>query len=106
MILNRIRYLERDKGRNEEVCYELVAGQLPLEKARQLEALVERSGILEYESEHRGPADGDRQVSVIVEATDGCHETTACDVPLAADDEELVSFVKSEGNKLNNPSKH
>jgi|SRR6516164_4575563 hypothetical protein len=105
MILNRIRYFEREHGRNADLCFELFANQLAPEKARQLEVLVERSGILEYESEHRGPADGEHQISVIVESTDGLHETTACDVPLAAEDEELVTFIKTEGIKLANVSK-
>lgn len=105
MALNKIRYVERDGERSDALCYELDVANLPLEKAKQLESLVERSGILEYESEHRGPASGEHQISVIVESTDGSHETTACDVPLAADDEELVSFIKSEGARLANVSK-
>lgn len=105
MVLNKIRYFERDGNGGGTICYEVDAARLPLEKNKQLESLVERSGILEYESEHRGPANGEHQVSVIVESSDGPHEATACDVPLAADDEELVSFIKSEGIKVENVSK-
>ena len=105
MGLKKIRYSDSNVDDGATVCYELDAAGLPLEKSKQLEALVERCGILEYKSEHRGPAKGEHQISIIVESSDGPHEATACDVPLAADDEELVSFIKSEGTKVENFSK-
>jgi hypothetical protein len=100
MNLNRIRYFECDKSRHAAVCYELTAGELPLEKSKQLEELVENSHILESQSEHRGPAAGEHETSIVVEATDGLHEATACDVTLKTDQENLASFIKKLGHRV------
>jgi hypothetical protein len=100
MNLNKIRYFESDKSRHEAVCYELTAAELPLDKSQQLETLVENSHILECQSEHRGPVAGEHEACILVEASDGLHEATACDVTLATDQENLASFIKKQGHRV------
>jgi hypothetical protein len=104
MTLNKIRYFESDKSHHAAVCYELTADELPLEKSKELETLVENSHILECQSEHRGPATGEHEASIVVEATDGLHEATACDVTLGTDQENLASFIKKQGHRVETTS--
>ena len=106
MNLNKIRYFECDKSRHAAVCYELTADELSLEKSIQLEILVENSHILECQSEHRGPAAGEHEASILVEATDGLHEATACDVTLATDQENLALFIKTQGHRVEAATEH
>jgi hypothetical protein len=106
MNLNKIRYVECDKSHHADVCYELTAEELPLEKVKQLETLVENSHILECASEHRGPAAGDHEASILVEASDGLHEATACDVTLATDQENLALFIKKQGHRVETTPEH
>lgn len=100
MNLNKIRYFECDHSQHAAVCYELTADELPLDKSKQLETLVENSHILECESEHRGPAAGEHEASIVVEAADGLHEATACDVTLGIDQENLALFIKKLGHRV------
>ena len=53
-----------------------------------------------------GPAEGEHEIFISVDTPRGLHESTACDVTLAADEEDLDLFIKKEGNRKETTTEH